>query len=149
MRDDGPNASYTSFWCNEGARRQATFEGGDLANADATVYTHLLVQPGEDPSGSDEHVVCHSVCLDHLEERGEDGGWRALSWRASMEFLESLLRPPSSSAMCMVNYGDGDLLLFDNLRTMHSVSPRQAYELPRVRRVMTRTSLQPKTPVLV
>ena len=146
-------ATYKSFWCDEGAAdyasKQAVFEGGQAAAADG-VYVHRLVQPGDDPAdGGSDYVVVHTLCLDHLEERGEDGGWRALSWRASMDFLETLLRPPSA-AVCMVDYtAAGDLVLFDNLRTMHSVSPRQAYERPRARRVMTRTSLQPKTPLLV
>ena len=138
--------AYRSFWCE----RQATFEGGGEGGggggSERTPYVHRLVQ--SDPMGED-FVVAHTLCLDHLEEMCRTTGeWHALTWQESQAFLEVLLRP-ASQRLLMVDWKQGDLCLWDNLRTLHSVTPRDAYELvPKARRVMTRTSMRPVRNVL-
>ena len=140
---DEQEDAYRSFWCE----RQSTFEGGGGGTqSERAPYVHRLVQ--HDPMGED-FVVVHSLCLDHLEETCPiSGEWRPLSWRESQAFLEALLRPASQKLLA-VDWRPGDLCLWDNLRTLHSVTPRDAYELvPKARRVMTRTSMRPAENVL-
>ena len=72
------------------------------------------------------------------------------------EFLEALLapaaRPPN---VAVVGWRAGDVLLFDNLATQHSVTPSHRCgddagyaAIPGERRLMTRTAMQPTVPVL-
>ena len=142
--NDAKDDEYRSFWCE----RQSTFEGGggEGTPSERAPYVHRLVQP--DPTGED-FVVVHSLCLDHLEEVCPiSGEWTPLSWQESNAFLEALLRPASQKLLA-VDWRPGDLCLWDNMRTLHSVTPRDAYELvPKARRVMTRTSMRPAENVL-
>jgi len=88
----------------------------------------------------------HCVCLDHLEEAGV-----ALSWADSQAFLETLLAPAARPPhLLAVDWRAGDLVLFDNLATMHSVTPTHdcgdspGYaSVEGERRLMTRTAMQP------
>ena len=116
---------------------------------DEEPFTYHLVQADE--TGSDEYVVVHSVCLDHLkEEDGDHRIRRALSWRQSMDFLETLLGPAAAQNVIEVDWKPGDMVVFDNLRLMHSVTPTKAYDDTQgQRRLMTRTAMQPTTRTLV
>ena len=116
---------------------------------DKVPFTYRLIQADE--TGNDEYVVVHSVCLDHLEEEDHDRGVRrALSWQQSMDFLEMLLGPAATQNVIEVDWKPGDMVVFDNLRLMHSVTPTNAYDDTQgQRRLMTRTAMQPTTKILV
>ncbi len=150
----------------------ASGSGGGGGEA-AAAFRHLLVQ--RDAAGR-EFVVVHAVCLDCLEERiggdeggdgegsgaggegggsgedggsGEGGGWRPLSWAASQAFLEALLTPAARPPhLQVISWSAGDVVLWDNLRTQHSVTPTDAYAVAGRRRLMTRTAVPPGSRVL-
>ena len=108
-------------------------------------FRHMLVQ--RDTLGR-EYVVVHTVCLDHLEEWGRDG-WVALPWEASQELLEALLAPAASPPhLLSIDWRPGDLVVFDNLQTQHSVTPTDAYTKKGMRRLMTRTAMPAAAQVL-
>ena len=96
----------------------------------------------------------HAVCLDCLEELGEtaDGSeqWKALSWEESMTFVQSLLEPAAKPPnVAKIEWRRGDVVVFDNLMTQHSVTPTDAYtDDSGVRRLMTRTAYQTMVDVL-
>ena len=149
--------SNTDIPADEYADRQKRFESaaspaGEKEQETAPVFYHRLVQQRrqqqQEQHGTDckndEYVVCHCVCLDHLEEETENGEWHELSWEASMQFMEELLLPMSMPPnLCALNWRRGDYMLFDNLRTQHSVSASDLYSVPGCRRLMTRTACQP------
>ena len=107
-------------------------------------FRHALVQPGE---GGRDFVTVHAVCLDHLEERQEDGVWEALPWEESVAFVEALLLPAAQpSRVEKLDWRRGDWTIWDNIRTQHSVTPQDVHI--GMRRMMTRTAMQPKERVL-
>lgn len=131
-------------------------EGSDDATRGDDTYRHPLVQ--RDARGR-EYVVVHAVCLDHLEERADgeladatgdgEGCWRPLPWADSQALLEELLAPAARPPhLLLVDWRAGDVVLFDNLQTQHSVTPTAAYSVKGARRLMTRTAMQPAVDVL-
>lgn len=151
---DGAAASppYQSITEFESLEALAFGHGG----ADAAEYYHRLVQ--RDSRGR-EYVVVHSVCLDRLEEllgeggeggeeRGEASEWQPWSWSESQAFVEALLAPAAASPTELA-WTPGDVALWDNLQTQHSVTPSEVYTSdPKQRRLMTRTAMQPLQDVL-
>ena len=141
------DAGYMSNTDTSYAEKQRLFEAGGGSTTDES-YAHLLVQADE---FGDDFIVCHTVCLDHLEEdisssrTGEC--WQTLSWEDSQSFLERLLAP-ATSRMVAIDWRAGDLVLWDNLRTLHSVTPTRTYADSAEQRVMTRTSMQPERSLL-
>ena len=124
---------------------QGVWEDPNNENGRDVPFTHRLVQTDDDA----EYVVVHSVCLDHLEEEAGDGV-HSLSWTQSMEFIETLLGPAAAQNVVEVDWKPGDMVVFDNMRLMHSVTPTGAYDNTRgQRRLMTRTAMQPITKTLV
>ena len=67
-----------------------------------------------------------------------------------MDFIETLLRPAAKPPhVAKVDWRPGDVIVFDNLMTQHSVTPTDAYTTVKgVRRLMTRTAYQPELDVL-
>ena len=126
-------------------------------------FRHALVQHD---TCAREFCVVHCVCLDHLEELLTDDetmsdGRRVehrvpLSWADSQAFLEALLAPAARPPHLLVlAWQPGDVVLFDNLSTMHSVTPTHAYggvkgyaAVECERRLMTRTAMQPGVQML-
>lgn len=106
-------------------------------------FLHSLVQ--EDEHGR-PYVLCHGLCLDHLEEAGRG----ALSWQDSVAFVEALLgrgaKPPH---LLPLEWRRGDLVIWDNRTTQHSVTPSHGhggvvgYAAKGLTRLMTRTAMQP------
>jgi len=144
-------------------------------------FRHALVQRD---TNAREFCVVHCVCLDHLEEQEvvdetvtadetatvdetvtvdetRSGGRRVerrvpLSWADSQAFLEALLAPAARPPhLVVLAWQPGDVVLFDNLSTMHSVTPTHAYggakgyaAVEGERRLMTRTAMQPGVQML-
>ena len=111
------------------------------------LFKHMLVQPGDSPGLN--FVLVHCVCLDHLEEQQDDGEtWKDLPWKESQDFLEKLLTPAAQpSRILKLEWQRGDMCIFDNLRVQHSVTPTDIHI--GMRRLVTRTAMQPQTQVLV
>lgn len=142
VEGQGKHRSITEF---ESFETLAFGKNGDSRSQEP--FCHLLVQ--QDSLGR-EYVVVHSVCLDHMEEL-RDHVWHALSWASSQAFLEMLLAPATTAErILLVDWRPGDVVLFDNLLTQHSVTPTDAYSGDvRQRRRMTRTAMQPTGSVLL
>jgi len=140
-------ASHRSITKFESFETLAFGQGGGVeADTDtAPFFHHRLVQC--DTRGR-EYVVVHTVCLDHLEELTGDK-WMPLSWAASQEFVERLLAPAASPPyLQLIDWQAGDVVLWDNLQTQHSVTPTDAYVVKGQRRLMTRTAMMPAMAVL-
>ena len=147
-REDGAHRSITEFAPLE-ALAFGEEEGGASRHGRRPVYRHLLVQ--SDGDAAREYVVVHAVCLDRLEERvGDASEWTALEWADSQAFLEQLLAPAARPPHLLhVDWAPGDVVLFDNLQTQHSVTPTDAYATTKgARRLMTRTAMQPAVDML-
>ena len=106
-------------------------------------FRHLLVQTDE---GDNEYVLCHGLCLDHLEERGHG----PLSRAESVAFVEELLGPAARPPhLLAVGWRPGDVAVWDNRTTQHSVTPTHrngtdpGYATLAETRLMTRTAMQP------
>jgi hypothetical protein len=112
-------------------------------------FAHSLVQ--EDEAGR-PFILCHGLCLDHLEEKGV-----VLTWRESAAFVDALLGPTAKPPYLLaLEWAPGDLAIWDNRTTQHSVTPSHGcgettgYAVLGGRRLMTRTAMQPDwTPTLV
>eukprot|EP00037_Helgoeca_nana_P022242 m.226496 g.226496 ORF g.226496 m.226496 type:complete len:495 (-) comp25932_c0_seq1:700-2184(-) len=112
-------------------------------------FAHSLVQ--EDEAGR-PFILCHGLCLDHLEENGV-----VLAWRESAAFVDALLGPTAKPPYLLaLEWAPGDLAIWDNRTTQHSVTPSHGcgdttgYAVLGGRRLMTRTAMQPDwTPTLV
>lgn len=147
-----------------GGEYPASGAGGSGGGGGGGAYRHRLVQT--DSLGR-EFVVVHAVCLDHLEENVEalqpgfeggggggggdddEGAWMPLSWAESQLIIEELLAPAAAPRHRLrVDWRAGDVVLWDNLATQHSVTPTDAYSRPGLRRLMTRTAMQPGPAVL-
>lgn len=90
----------------------------------------MLIQ--KDHITNTEFVIVHSVCLEYIEVYDEtENEWTAMTWEASRDFVEELLapaaRPPFLRA---IDWRPGDLLLFNNLKLQHSVTPTDVYAMP-------------------
>lgn len=115
------------------------------AAADLQPFMHNLVQ--SDDAGRD-FITVHAVCLDHLEEQQEDGEWKPLEWKEGQNFIEQLLLPAAHpSRVLKLKWRRGDWAIWDNIRTQHSVTPQDVHI--GMRRMMTRTAMQPKQRILV
>ena len=128
-------------------------EAHDVSHRPEACYCHRLVQC--DGRGR-QYAVCHSVCLDRLEEwDGRSGAWRPWSWANSQAFLEALLSTAvHPDRLLAIRWAPGDVALWDNLQTQHSVTPTDVYATVAgtragSRRLMTRTAMQPLRDVLV
>ena len=154
----------------DGAYRHPLVQHDECGREFAVVRGHTTCQPAtQEPSSNNysrgayntahskhQHtpLQVHAVCLDSLEELDETAEgkelWQALSWEESMDFIETLLRPAAKPPhVAKVDWRPGDVIVFDNLMTQHSVTPTDTYTTVKgVRRLMTRTAYQPELDVL-
>lgn len=127
---------------SNGLRPLAPAELGAVSSDDR--YTHSEGQPAmthplvlEHPDTGRPYLFVHTVCLDHLVEKGVG----ALSWDESMAFVDSILDPALADTI-VVNWEPGDLCLWDNRTMLHSVTPTVIYEECKPgRRLMMRTAM--------
>ena len=122
-------------------RKAGAATGG--GGGSGALFHHALVQTDE---AGREYVMVHAVCLDHLHESGHG----ALTWGESMAFVEALLAPAAKPPnMLAVAWEPGDVAVWDNRSTQHSVTPTHrngaddGYAALKQRRLMTRTAMQP------
>ena len=81
--------------------------------------------------------------------RPGSGEWRPIDWEASQALLERLLAPAAKPPhLQVIEWRPGDVVIWANLQTQHSVTPTNAYSIPGQRRLMTRTAMQPTVDVL-
>lgn len=122
--EGGGFKSLEHFAFNGGPTPTSNPETAHLYGADGmgAYFQHSLVQHASAPAagGTEEFVMCHGLCMDHLVEEGKG----PLSWEDSIAFVESLLGPVATGrSVLALNWRDGDVALWDNRQTLHSVTP--------------------------